>query len=195
MALDQYSPPMSVAEKPADRLVWIDLEMTGLDPEVCEIVEIATIVTDNQLRTIAEGPNLLIRPSAAAMKAMPAEVLKMHTDNGLLRRIEEEGIAAADAEAQTMTFVQSHVGPRLSPLCGNSVHKDREFLVAYMPTLAKHFHYRNIDVSTVKELVRRWYPATHQAPPKGDKHRALDDIRESIAELAWYRGKVFAQNP
>jgi oligoribonuclease len=173
------------------RLVWVDLEMTGLDVDACAIVEIATIVTDEQLTVVAEGPNLIVHQPEEALARMHPEVVAMHTKSGLLDRIRASTVSLAEAEAATLAFVRQHCEAKASPLCGNSVHKDRQFLERYMPALHGHLHYRNIDVSTVKELVRRWYGERVPAYAKGDKHRALDDIRESIGELRHYRERVF----
>lgn len=175
----------------SNRLVWVDLEMTGLDPARHAIVEIATVVTDAELRIVAEGPSLVVHASEDALAGMDDYVRDLHTKSGLLDRIRSSTISLAEAEAATLRFVRDHGPPRSSPLCGNSIHKDRQFLERHMPALEAHLHYRNIDVSTLKELVRRWYG--ERVPPfaKGDKHRALDDIRESIAELRYYRERVF----
>ncbi|MBM4375506.1 MAG: oligoribonuclease [Deltaproteobacteria bacterium] len=173
------------------RLVWVDLEMTGLDAEACAIVEIATIVTDEQLGIVAEGPNHIVYQPEEVLARMHPEVVAMHTKSGLLDRIRASRVSVAEAEAATLAFVREHCEAKASPLCGNSVHKDRQFLERYMPLLHAHLHYRNIDVSTVKELVRRWYGDRVPAYAKGDKHRALDDIRESIGELRHYRERVF----
>lgn len=174
-----------------DLLVWIDLEMTGLDPERCAIVEIATLVTDVDLAVVAEGPNLVIHQPEAVLGAMEDVVRQMHTRSGLLTRIAESDIALAEAERQTLEFVKQHVGERTSPLCGNSIWKDRQFVERYMPRLDAHLHYRCVDVSSLKELCRRWYPDRFSPPKKKESHRALDDIRESIAELRWYRATFF----
>jgi oligoribonuclease len=175
----------------APRLVWVDLEMTGLDPESCAIVEIATIVTDQDLAVLAEGPCLVIRPPDDALARMNAFVRDLHQRSGLLERIHASTVTLADAQRETLSFLEQHASKGTSPLCGNSVWKDRAFLEKYMPDVVAFLHYRMIDVSTVKELVRRWYPPPLHAPKKREVHRALDDIRESIAELEWYRGKVF----
>jgi oligoribonuclease len=175
----------------APRLVWVDLEMTGLDPETCTIVEIATIVTDQDLAVLAEGPSLVIRPPDAALAGMSPFVRDLHAKSGLLDRIAASTVTLADAQRQTLAFLEQHAQRGASPLCGNSVWKDRAFLERYMPEVVAFLHYRMIDVSTVKELVRRWYPPPLHAPKKREVHRALDDIRESIEELAWYRAKVF----
>lgn len=171
-------------------LVWMDLEMSGLDPDHCTILEIATIVTDAELRIIAEGPDLVIHHDDAVLDAMDEWCTKHHGASGLTAAVKASTISLAEAEAQTLAFVAEHCAPRSSPLCGNTIWQDRRFLVRYMPTLDAHLHYRLVDVSTIKELSRRWYPDL-KAPPKSDSHRALDDIRESIAELAFYRGSVF----
>lgn len=183
---------LALMTAPCDRLVWVDLEMTGLEPSTCTIVEIATIVTDGQLRVVAEGPNLVIHQSDEVLATMNDFVRELHTKSGLLERIRASNVSLADAEAQTAAFLAEHVQKGTAPLCGNSVWKDRAFLEAYMPGVVAFLHYRMIDVSTIKECVRRWYPAEFMVPKKQEKHRALDDILESIAELSWYRGKVFA---
>jgi oligoribonuclease len=176
----------------ADRLVWVDLEMTGLRVERERILEIATIITDAELEIVAEGPELVVHQSAETLAAMDEWNQKHHGASGLIDRVKASTISDADAEAQTLAFVRAHVGEGKAPLAGNSIHQDRLFLAAYMPTLESFIHYRNVDVSTLKELVRRWYPAAYDArPTKKGSHRALDDIRESIAELRYYREAVF----
>jgi oligoribonuclease len=175
----------------ADRFVWLDLEMTGLDPAKNVIVEIATIVTDAQLEVVAEGPNLVIHQPEEALAGMEPVVVEMHTKSGLIHRIRESQTSVAEAQARTLEFVKQHCAAKTSPLCGNSIHKDRQFIERYMPALDAHLHYRNVDVSTVKELVRRWYGDRVPKLEKGETHRALDDIRESIAELRYYRQRVF----
>lgn len=171
-------------------LVWMDLEMSGLDPDHCTILEIATIITDAELRIVAEGPDLVIHHDDAVLDAMDEWCTKHHGASGLTAAVKASTISLADAEAQTLAFVAEHCAPRSSPLCGNTIWQDRRFLVRYMPSLDAHLHYRLVDVSTIKELSRRWYPDV-KAPPKSESHRALDDIRESIAELAFYRRSVF----
>jgi oligoribonuclease len=174
-------------------LVWIDLEMTGLDPDVDVIIEIATIVTDGQLDRVEAGPDLLIVPPASALAQMDDIVRTMHTRSGLLDALQHADCTVAEAEAETLAFVRAHVpDPAIAPLAGNSVHADRMFLRRYMPTLEAHLHYRNVDVSTLKELVRRWRPRLlEEAPEKSERHRALDDITESIEELRFYREALF----
>ena len=175
-----------------DRLVWIDMEMSGLDVERERILEIATIITDGELEVIAEGPELVIHQPPSVLSSMDAWNTQHHGESGLTERVRASTITEAEAEAQTLDFVAEHVGSRSAPLAGNSVHQDRLFLAKYLPKLDAHLHYRNVDVSTVKELVRRWYPTAFDArPTKKGKHRALDDIRESIEELRYYRREVF----
>jgi len=180
----------SMAEAPS-RLFWVDLEMTGLEPETCAIVEIATIITDAQLEVIAEGPCFIVRPPGDALDRMSSFVRELHQRSGLLTRIEASTTTIAEAQAATLAFLAQHTTRGTSLLCGNSVWKDRAFMEREMPDVIAWLHYRMIDVSTIKELVRRWYPAGHRPPKKKEVHRALDDIRESIEELAWYRAHVF----
>lgn len=173
-----------------DYLVWMDLEMSGLNPETDTILEIATVVTNADLDIVAEGPNLAIHHATDVLESMDAWCKEHHGASGLSRRVLASTIDMAAAEAQTLDFVQRYCPPKASPLCGNSVHQDRRFLVRYMPHLEAYLHYRNIDVSTVKELVRRWYPGI-EVPPKKSVHLALEDIHESIDELRFYRRHVF----
>jgi oligoribonuclease len=174
-------------------LVWLDLEMTGLDPERHVIVEIATLVTDDELAIVATGPDLVIHASPEEMAAMDDFVRDMHTKSGLLPEIEQSTVTLEDAATQTLEFVKSHVpDARTVPLCGNSIGTDRRFLAKYMPELEDHLHYRSVDVSTIKELARRWYPGVLRGrPDKEGRHRALDDIVESVEELRYYREAVF----
>jgi oligoribonuclease len=174
-----------------DRMVWVDLEMTGLDPERCAIVEIATVVTDFGLNVIAEGPCLVVHQPDDVLAKMDAFVVELHTRSGLIERIRASTTRVEEAERATLEFVAAHCTKGTAPLCGNSIYKDRSFLERYMPAFVGHLHYRMVDVSTIKELVRRWYPPALHAPKKKETHRALDDIRESIAELAYYREHVF----
>lgn len=174
----------------APPLVWIDLEMSGLDPDHCQILEIAAIITDGDLNVIAEGPDLVIHQPDAVLEAMDEWCTRQHGNSGLTAAVKASTVALAEAEAQVLELVRRHCPPGKSPLCGNSIGHDRRFLIRYMPALAAHLSYRNIDVSSIKELVRRWYPNV-SAPPKRETHRALDDIRESIAELRFYRENVF----
>ncbi|MFM8154963.1 MAG: oligoribonuclease [Actinomycetes bacterium] len=180
----------------ADRLVWIDLEMTGLDPKFDEIVEIACIVTDAELNELDEGITLVVRPGEESLAGMDDFVVNMHTVSGLIEEI-PHGIALADAEQQVLAYVRAHVPEaRKAPLAGSSVYVDRGFLAAYMPELDAHMHYRLVDVSSIKELTRRWYPRVYFASPeKTGNHRALGDIRDSISELRYFRDAVFVPQP
>jgi len=178
----------------SDRLVWMDLEMSGLDPERERILEIAAIVTDGQLAVVAEGPELVVHQSDAVLSGMDAWNTEHHGASGLTARVRASTLGEAEAERLLLDFVAQHVPARAAPLAGNSVHQDRLFLARYMPALEKHLHYRNVDVSTVKELARRWHPEPYAArPTKRATHRALEDIRESIEELRYYRRTVFAK--
>jgi oligoribonuclease len=174
-------------------LVWMDLEMTGLDATRDVIVEIATIVTDDDLNIVAEGPDLVIHQSEEALAVMDPFVVDMHTKSGLLDAIRASTISLDAAGAATLAFIKQHVPVQSSvPLCGNSIGMDRRFLTAYLPEIENWLHYRSIDVSSVKELVRRWYPAVkNELPHKNGTHRALDDIRASINELQFYRTRAF----
>lgn len=171
----------------------MDLEMTGLDPARHVIVEIASLITDDDLNVIAEGPDLVIHQPAELLADMDTIVVEMHTRSGLLRSIAASTIGLAEAGEATLAFLRSHIdAPRTVPLCGNSIGMDRRFLSAYLPDIENFLHYRSIDVSSVKELAKRWYPRRLAARPhKTGSHRALDDIRESVAELAFYRQMCF----
>lgn len=179
-----------------DRLVWIDCEMTGLYPDKDELVEIAAIVTDGELNELDAGISLVIKCSEAALAQMDDFVVNMHNESGLINEI-PLGIDLADAETQVLEYVMKHVPEaKKAPLAGSSIYTDRGFLTKYMPTLDDHLHYRLVDVSSIKELVRRWYPRAYYAlPEKHGNHRALGDIRESIAELRYYRDAVFVADP
>ena len=172
----------------------MDLEMTGLDPETDVIVEIATLVTDDELNIVAEGPELVIFQPDNVLARMNDFVTKMHTTSGLLELIKVSTVSEAEAMQQTLDFIKVH-SPESGkiPLCGNSIRTDRSFLAKYMPEIDNWLHYRCVDVSTVKELVRRWYPGVEHGRPTsvGQSHRALDDIRDSVAEMAYYRDRVF----
>jgi oligoribonuclease len=176
-------------------LVWMDLEMTGLQPDIDRIVEIATLVTDDELELVAEGPDLVIATPPEALAAMDDVVKQMHTRSGLLEAIAASTVTLADAAADTLAFVRQHVPePRKVPLCGNSIGTDRRFLARYMPEVENYLHYRCVDVSTIKELARRWYPDAYaNAPKKLGAHRALDDVKESVAELKYWRSTVFRE--
>ncbi|HET7488061.1 MAG TPA: oligoribonuclease [Acidimicrobiales bacterium] len=174
-------------------LVWMDLEMTGLDPASCAIVEVATLVTDDQLEIVAEGPDLVVACDPERLAAMDAVVRRMHTSSGLLAAIGASTVTLAEAGEATLAFIKEHVPEaRTVPLAGNSIGTDRRFLAAHLPEIENWLHYRSVDVSTIKELARRWYPeALDSAPAKKGAHRAIDDIRESVAELRHYRAAIF----
>ena len=172
-------------------LVWMDLEMTGLDPDRDLILEIATIITDNELAEVAVGPELAIAAPEAALQAMNDWNQTHHRDSGLLERVRRSAVSTAEAERLTLNFVKQHVEAEAAPLCGNTIWQDRRFLASHMPALEQHFHYRNVDVSSIKELAQRWRPELVDGYEKKNEHRALADIRESIAELAYYRQQRF----
>lgn len=172
-------------------LVWIDMEMTGLEPETDLVLEIATIVTDSQLNILAEGPVIAIKQSKTVLDAMDPWCVKTHGESGLTARCLTSEVDIDQATEQTLEFLHQWVPQGASPLCGNTIGQDRRFMVKYMPKLEAYFHYRSIDVSTIKELTRRWQPAILDGFEKKGVHLALDDIRESIAELQYYRQQVF----
>lgn len=174
-------------------LVWMDLEMTGLDHMSDVIVEIATIITDDDLNIVAEGPDLVIHQPDDVLNKMNAVVMKMHTDSGLLEQISSSTLTLEEAGRQTLEFIKEHCPDAGTvPLCGNSIGTDRRFLARYLPEIENYLHYRSVDVSSIKELVRRWYPeANARRPWKPNSHRALDDIKESVAELQHYQRVVF----
>ena len=170
-----------------NHLIWIDLEMTGLDPDTDSILEIATLVTDSDLNIVAEGPEFAIAHSLSRLEAMDEWNRSTHAKTGLWQRVLDSRVGLAEAEAETIRFLEAWVPKGKSPICGNSICQDRRFLVRCMPQLEDHFHYRNLDVSTLKELVRRWNPALLDGFKKEGTHTALSDIRESVAELRYYR--------
>ena len=172
-------------------LVWIDLEMTGLNPDSERIIEIATVVTDANLNVLAEGPSLAIKQSNSLLQKMDKWNREQHGKSGLIDRVKESTVSESEAMNLTIEFLLKWVNKGESPMCGNSISLDRRFLIKYMPELEQVFHYRNIDVSTVKELARRWNPEIESGFNKKGNHLALDDVYESIAELAYYRGKIF----
>ncbi|MGI9260618.1 MAG: oligoribonuclease [Woeseiaceae bacterium] len=174
----------------ATNLIWIDLEMTGLDTTADRIIEIATIVTDDQLNEIAVGPELVVAQNADVMDAMDAWNTKQHGESGLTQRVLTSSLSTAAAESQTLEFLEEHVDAGQSPMCGNSICQDRRFMARLMPGLEAFFHYRNLDVSTLKILASSWMPDIVSGFAKDSSHRALDDIRDSIAELAYYREKM-----
>lgn len=176
-------------------LVWIDLEMTGLDPKRHTIVEIATLVTDDDLKIVEEGPDIVIATSPEQLDSMDAVVTNMHTKSGLLDEIKRSDTTLETASELTLKFIQNHISsPRSVPLCGNSIGTDRRFLAEFMPNVENFLHYRSVDVSSIKELGRRWFPEiTKGAPAKSRGHRAMDDIKESVLELRFYRDNLFVQ--
>lgn len=173
-------------------LVWIDMEMSGLDAERERILEIAVLVTDGELEVIAEGPSLVVHQSDEVLAGMDEWNTKHHGDSGLTERVRASTVTEAEAEAQVLAFLSEHCAPKSAPLAGNSVHQDRRFLRRYMPKLDDFLHYRIVDVSTIKELGSRWYPREYDGRPnKRAQHRAMDDIRESLEELRYYRQAFF----
>jgi len=172
-------------------LIWLDLEMTGLEPKTDVILEMATIVTDSQLNILAEGPVFAIKTADEILDNMSAWCVEQHGKSGLTARCRASTVTLAEAEQQTIAFLSQYVSKGKSPMCGNSIGQDRRFLAEYAPELEAFFHYRNLDVSTVKELARRWHPEVLQKVQKSSSHLALDDIRESIAELVTYRQYFF----
>ena len=174
-----------------ENLIWIDLEMTGLDTFSDRIIEIATVVTDKHLNVLAEGPVLAIHQDDAVLAAMDEWNTRQHGASGLAHRVRESRIDEAEAERRTIAFLQEWVAPNSSPMCGNSICQDRRFLARCMPNLERYFHYRNLDVSTLKELAKRWAPDIADSFTKESSHLALDDIRDSIDELRHYRERLF----
>lgn len=173
-----------------DRLIWIDLEMTGLDPQTDSILEIATVITDGQLNVLAEGPELAVSHPLETLEAMDDWNRNQHGKSGLWKRVLEEGVPLAEAESRTVDFLKAWLPANASPMCGNSICQDRRFMARLMPTLEAYFHYRNLDVSTIKELARRWAPAIHGGFHKSSAHTALSDVRDSIDELRYFRAHM-----
>lgn len=171
----------------AERLIWVDMEMSGLNPVTDRILELAVVVTDNELNTVAEGPILVVHQPQSVLDAMDSWNKSTHKRSGLVQRVLDSVLSEAQAQALMLEFLRPLVGSGQSPLCGNSVHQDRRFLVQYMPELEAHFHYRNLDVSTLKELAKRWRPEIYNGFKKDGKHEALADVYESINELRYYR--------
>jgi len=177
-----------------DGLIWIDLEMTGLRPDHDSIIEMATVVTDRELNVIADGPELAIHQSEAVLAQMDAWNQRQHGGSGLIERVRASQTGVAAAKQQTLAFLAAHVEAGASPMCGNSICQDRRFLARWMPTLEAFFHYRNIDVSTLKELAARWHPHLSSGLVKRSAHLARADIYESIAELRYYRERLFVKS-
>jgi len=186
--MDELSPTL------AENLIWIDLEMTGLDSQRDRIIEVATIVTDSQLNEVAEGPALVVHQPASVMEAMDEWNTKQHGGSGLTDRVLSSSLTTRDAERQTLAFLAKHSAAGASPMCGNSICQDRRFLAREMPELEAWFHYRNLDVSTLKILAQRWAPGVAAAVTKTSSHRALDDIRDSISELRHYRSELLVES-
>ena len=180
----------AASNNPADNLIWVDLEMTGLQPDSDRIIEMALLVTDSQLDLVAEGPVLVLHQPDEVLEAMDSWNKGTHAKSGLIERVRASTLSEAQAEAQLLAFLAPHVPANTSPMCGNSICQDRRFLARWMPRLESYFHYRNLDVSTLKELVRRWKPDAGKGFSKEGKHEALADILESIEELKYYRRTV-----
>lgn len=176
---------------PATNLIWIDLEMTGLDTTADRIIEIATIVTDTNLQEIATGPVIAVHQPDRILAGMDEWNTRHHRESGLIERVQSSAVSVEEAEQATLEFLRQHVNEGASPMCGNSICQDRRFLARLMPTLEEFFHYRNLDVSTLKFLAQRWAPEVARGLVKESTHRALADIRDSIAELVYYRDRLF----
>ena len=174
-------------------LIWLDMEMSGLDPGTCVPLEVATIITDSQLNVLAEGPNIVIHQPDSVLDAMDEWNTSHHGASGLTKAVQESTVSCEEAESLTLTFLEAWTTAGRSPICGNSIGQDVRFIRRYMPRIDNHLHYRVVDISSIKELVGRWYGI--EPPPKKEAHRALDDIRESIAELRFYRQTIFAEQP
>lgn len=178
-----------------ERLVWVDCEMTGLDIETCHLLEVACLITDDQLNIVAEGPNIIIHQPESVLETMNEWCQVQHGRSGLTEQVRKSVVSLQQAEMELVSFVRQHTPRGSCPLAGNSVHADKKFLDKFMPQFVDHLHYRIVDVSTIKELCRRWYPTEFQSTPKkAASHRALEDIKESIKELEFYRKTIFQQN-
>ena len=172
-------------------LVWMDLEMTGLEPDIEVIIEIATIITDSHLNIIEEGPTLVIHQDDEILSRMDEWNQRTHSASGLIQKVKDSKITVEGAEKATLDFIKKYVPYKAAPLCGNSVGQDRRFLYKFMPKLSEYLHYRNVDVTSIKEVIRRWYPGGRKLPKKSDEHKALIDIQESIEELIFLPGSLF----
>jgi len=182
-----------MADKQDNLMVWVDMEMSGLNPASDVVLEVAVLLTNKELEIVAEGPQLIVHQPAELFAKMDAWNQEHHTKSGLWESVQASQVTLQEAEEAVLNFLKGHVGPRQSPLCGNSIAQDRMFLMNHMPRVNEYLHYRMIDVSTIKELVKRWYPGGPAAPAKTNQHRALDDIRESINELRFYRDQFFVK--
>ena len=182
-----------MSQQDPNHLVWMDLEMTGLEPDIEVIIEIATIITDSHLNIIEEGPVLVVHQDDDILNRMDEWNQKTHHASGLVQKVKDSTLTIEEAEKITLDFIKKYVPYKTSPLCGNSVGQDRRFMYKFMPKLSEYLHYRNIDVTSVKELVRRWYPTGRKLPRKSDEHKALIDIQESIEELIFYRDHFFIE--
>jgi oligoribonuclease len=180
--------------KSAKNLIWIDLEMTGLDPKTHKIIEIATVVTDSELNVLAEGPVIAVQTEQLELDKMDNWCVTHHGNSGLTDRVKASEISMQEAERQTIEFLSQYVPANKSPMCGNTIHQDRRFMVEQMPELEQFFHYRNLDVSTLKELAKRWAPRVYQSHEKAATHLALADIHDSISELQHYRKFMFKED-
>jgi oligoribonuclease len=183
-----------MSKQSPNNLVWMDLEMTGLDPDKELIIEIATLVTDSDLNTLEEGPCLAIKQSNAILSRMDAWNTTTHGASGLTNKVMQSTISNAEAEKATLDFIKQYCPPQTSPLCGNSIGQDRRFLIKYMPELHDYFHYRSIDVTSIKEVIKRWFPKGPKFPKKSSVHSADIDVRESLEELIFYRKHYFSLN-
>ncbi|RYZ59990.1 MAG: oligoribonuclease [Proteobacteria bacterium] len=179
--------------KSKDSLVWIDMEMSGLNPDTDVVLEVALVLTNSSLEIISEGPDLIVRQDASLFAKMDKWNQEHHTKSGLWESVVKSTLSLEEAEDQLMTFLEANLFAKVSPLCGNSIAQDRLFLRKYMPRVNEFLHYRMVDVSSLKELVKRWYPNGPQAPNKNNSHRALDDIKESITELKFYQDNYFVK--
>ena len=177
-------------ERDDDRLVWLDMEMTGLNPLSDRIIELAIVITDKNLNTIAEAPVWVVHQSDEVLNGMDAWNQKTHGNSGLIDKVRASTLTEAQVEQAALDFLKRYIGPSKSPMCGNSIGQDRRFMANYMPTLEKYFHYRNLDVSTLKELARRWYSRVYNGYKKQTRHTALADVYESIDELKYYRETI-----
>ena len=180
-------------ERDDDRLVWLDMEMTGLNPLSDRIIELAIVITDKNLNTIAEAPVWVVHQSDEVLNGMDAWNQKTHGNSGLIEKVRASTLTEAQVEQAALDFLKRYIGPSKSPMCGNSIGQDRRFMANYMPTLEKYFHYRNLDVSTLKELARRWYPRVYDGYKKQTRHTALADVYESIDELKYYRETILVR--